>query len=137
MNFYDTEKWIKLRYRFLRTVERQCLCCGNKNPKTEFHVDHIKPRCKYPELEYDIKNLQLLCRRCNLGKGGDYEDDWKTLNAPKPYKADLSYKGRLAHIKRQEDMGFVIPPDDKERYLRQADDYEPFESHLPVIEVIN
>jgi len=130
MNFYESERWIKLRYKFLRTVERQCLCCGNKNQKTEFHVDHIKPRSKYPELEYNFNNLQLLCKLCNMGKSNDYEDDWKKMNIPKIKKPDLSYQGRLDFIKRQESIGLVISPEDKAKYLRQAEDYEPFETEL-------
>ncbi|MFC6439812.1 HNH endonuclease [Bowmanella sp. JS7-9] len=32
------------------------------------HVDHVKPRAKFPELALDINNLQILCETCNLGK---------------------------------------------------------------------
>ena len=33
------------------------------------HVDHIKPRSKYPKLALDQSNLQPLCETCNLKKG--------------------------------------------------------------------
>ena len=33
------------------------------------HVDHIKPRSKFPELELSLDNTQVLCADCNLGKG--------------------------------------------------------------------
>jgi 5-methylcytosine-specific restriction endonuclease McrA len=41
------------------------------------HVDHIKPRWKYPELSLSFENLQVLCKDCNLGKGGWDETDWR------------------------------------------------------------
>jgi hypothetical protein len=41
------------------------------------HVDHIKPRSKYPDLELSRQNLQVLCEDCNLGKSNKYEDDWR------------------------------------------------------------
>jgi hypothetical protein len=33
------------------------------------HVDHVKPRSKYPELALDLDNLQILCAACNTRKG--------------------------------------------------------------------
>jgi len=67
-NFYDSKEWRRVRYQALKLHGRQCLCCGQKAPNVELHVDHIKPRSKYPELELDIDNLQILCKDCNLGK---------------------------------------------------------------------
>ncbi len=41
------------------------------------HVDHIKPRRKYPELALSRSNLQVLCNLCNHGKGNWDETDWR------------------------------------------------------------
>lgn len=41
------------------------------------HVDHIKPRSKYPHLAYDVNNLQVLCQDCNFGKSNHDETDWR------------------------------------------------------------
>lgn len=41
------------------------------------HVDHIKPRSKYPELELEFTNLQILCADCNLGKRNHDSIDWR------------------------------------------------------------
>lgn len=75
--FYDSEAWQRLRYQALKLYGRICLLC--KTTKGEMHVDHIKPRSKYPELELDINNLQVLCRSCNLGKSNRDETDWRNL----------------------------------------------------------
>jgi 5-methylcytosine-specific restriction endonuclease McrA len=53
------------------------LCGTAPTPGKPLHVDHIKPRSKYPELEYEISNLQILCDDCNLGKGNRDEIDWR------------------------------------------------------------
>ena len=74
--FYDTQEWQALRYKAYKRYGKTCHCCGATN--TELHVDHIKPRSKYPHLELDIDNLQILCRACNLGKGNTDAIDWRT-----------------------------------------------------------
>ena len=74
--FYDTQEWQILRYKTLRRYNKQCHCCGATN--TELHVDHIKPRSKFPQLELDPENLQILCRECNLGKSNTDSIDWRT-----------------------------------------------------------
>lgn len=58
-----------------------CLACGRKPPTVVLHVDHIKPRSKYPELELEISNLQVLCEDCNLGKLHYFDDDLRPASA--------------------------------------------------------
>jgi len=41
------------------------------------HVDHIKPRSKYPELSLTFSNLQILCEDCNFGKSNIDQTDWR------------------------------------------------------------
>ena len=76
--FYDTQEWMRLRYKALKLLGRRCSCCGAQGQEIEYHVDHIKPRSKYPNLELDLSNLQILCRACNLGKSNTDEIDWRT-----------------------------------------------------------
>lgn len=73
--FYRSRAWKKLRYEVLRVHGKKCMCCGRDDRPV--HVDHIKPRSKYPELALDIDNLQVLCDQCNLGKSNEYEDDFR------------------------------------------------------------
>lgn len=69
------EKWLRLRYRAFRKYGNKCLVCGSID---RLHVDHIKPKSKYPELAFEISNLQILCSDCNLGKSNKFEDDWRS-----------------------------------------------------------
>ena len=66
--FYMSDEWRSLRYKALVKFGRQCQCCGAKPPNVVLHVDHIKPRSKFPNLALRLDNLQILCEDCNLGK---------------------------------------------------------------------
>lgn len=67
--FFVSRSWRELRYKALIKHGKKCQCCGAKPPAIILHVDHVKPRSKFPELELDINNLQILCEQCNMGKG--------------------------------------------------------------------
>ena len=75
-DFLESYEWRKLRYRALLKEGKRCQCCG-RSPKDGIilHVDHIKPRKKYPQLALSIENLQILCHECNHGKGNWDETD--------------------------------------------------------------
>ena len=76
--FYDSDRWKELRYRVLKLNDGRCECCGRgKEQGVILHVDHIKPRSRYPHLEWNITNLQVLCEDCNLGKRAWDETDWR------------------------------------------------------------
>jgi len=79
--FYKSEQWIQLRYKVLSIFQAKCMCCG-RTPSEHgivINVDHIKPRSKYPELELDINNMQILCSSCNWGKGNQDATNWRSL----------------------------------------------------------
>lgn len=54
-----------------------CPYCRNDH-KTNIPIvlDHIKPFTKYPELNYDIQNAQLICNHANLVKGAKEGVEW-------------------------------------------------------------
>lgn len=73
--FYRTREWLEARYKTLVKYGRVCQCCGSTSPI--LHVDHIKPRSKYPDLELSLDNLQVLCEACNIGKSNKDVTDWR------------------------------------------------------------
>ena len=76
--FYASYAWLKARYEALKTHGARCQCCGiTPADGAVMNVDHIKPRYRFPELELDINNLQVLCARCNQGKGAWDNTDWR------------------------------------------------------------
>ena len=77
-DFYKSQQWHDLRYQILNKYGNRCMKCGmGKADGAKIQVDHIKPRSKYPELELDADNLQVLCEKCNMGKSNKYEDDYR------------------------------------------------------------
>jgi 5-methylcytosine-specific restriction endonuclease McrA len=74
-SFYATVEWRRLRYRVFKERGAKCeLCQQTDGP---LHVDHIKPRSRFPELALNEDNLQILCEECNLGKGTWDQTDWR------------------------------------------------------------
>ena len=70
--------WKTLRYEVLKRDGGKCVLCGRGAADgVKLHVDHIKPASVYPELYYDINNLQTLCEDCNLGKSDGDDIDWR------------------------------------------------------------
>jgi len=76
--FYASEEWRRLRYQALRLHGARCQCCGVSSMSgAVMHVDHIKPRSKFPDLALVLENLQVLCAECNLGKSNLDDTDWR------------------------------------------------------------
>lgn len=77
-SFYGSKAWLSVRYAVLSERGGRCECCGaSAKDGVKLQVDHIKPRSKYPELELEKSNLQVLCKACNMGKSNRHEDDWR------------------------------------------------------------
>lgn len=88
--FYSSWGWKQARYEALKRYHNRCQCCGWQPGDTahgHLVVDHIKPRRKFPELELDPDNLQVLCNDCNMGKGANHMDDWRAMD--EAYKATV------------------------------------------------
>ncbi len=86
-SFYRSYKWRRLRVDTLEANRERygmlaCECCGKMGEGT-FHVDHIYPRSRHPELALDPANLQVLCEACNVGKGTAYTTNWRGGEGPK------------------------------------------------------
>jgi len=73
--FYESREWLTLRYFTLKRFGRKCMLCHTLDG--EMHVDHIRPRSKFPALELDPENLQVLCKACNLGKSNLDDEDFR------------------------------------------------------------
>lgn len=79
--FYESREWKELRYRVLEKHGTDCQCCGaGRKTGAVVHVDHIKPRSRYPELQLDFDNLQVLCEACNIGKSNKFDTDWRLFD---------------------------------------------------------
>jgi hypothetical protein len=81
--FYSSEQWRAIRFEALKAGNGCCCLCGRSNREhgVILHVDHIKPRSKFPELALTLSNLQVMCEDCNLGKSNRDDTDWRTATA--------------------------------------------------------
>ena len=75
--FYSTKEWRKLRIEVLSLYGTRCMKCGTNDG--DHVVDHIKPRSKFPLLELDINNMQILCNTCNIIKSNRYFNDYRQI----------------------------------------------------------
>lgn len=82
----DLGRWMRLRARVLAKYGRKCMRCASEDEP--IHVDHIRPRSRFPNLVYDFNNLQVLCRACNEEKSDrfivDYRPDRLIASRAKP-----------------------------------------------------
>ncbi len=82
--FYACDAWLALRYVVLVKRGARCECCGaTARDDVRIHVDHVKPRSRFPLLELEEDNLQVLCEPCNQGKSNKDATDWRPA-APLP-----------------------------------------------------
>lgn len=73
-DFDHSPEFLKKRYEAVKRSEGKCEACGSEET---LQVDHIKPRSLYPKLELELSNLQVLCKKCNLGKGNTDTTDFR------------------------------------------------------------
>lgn len=78
LSFYKTNNWITLRTTVYGLYGSRCMKCGSyKEEGNIANVDHIKCRKLFPELELDIRNLQVLCSTCNKNKSNYNSIDYR------------------------------------------------------------
>lgn len=73
--FYESRPWKALRIKVLVAYGRRCMKCSRVDG--EMHVDHIKPRSRFPLLSLTFENLQVLCKDCNMEKSNLHATDYR------------------------------------------------------------
>ncbi len=64
----------------------KCIYCESKVSHVYFgDVEHMKPKSKFPELEFDWDNLGYVCRKCNSEKSDKWDNQYPFIN---PYTED-------------------------------------------------
>jgi uncharacterized protein (TIGR02646 family) len=80
-NYYnqkDVKERLKIMYNGL------CCYCESRTGVVEFgHIEHRKPKKKFPKDTYNWHNLHLGCTRCNTKKGEKYSAKYPILDAVK------------------------------------------------------
>jgi len=82
-DFYSSKQWASVRYAALIRADGRCKCCGaSAADGARLHVDHIKPRSKFPELALSLDNMQVLCDMCNVAKSNIDQTNWQAKHKP-------------------------------------------------------
>lgn len=66
--FYASRDWQQMRRSVINRDGAVCAYCGATD--VTLHVDHAIPLIKAWNWRLHPKNLQVLCERCNMEKGG-------------------------------------------------------------------
>ncbi|WP_334027753.1 HNH endonuclease [Alteromonas sp. P256] len=79
VSFYNTKRWLTLRFKAFDKYGQHCMCCNRAaDDGVRIEVDHVYPRSKFPALEYELANLQILCNLCNAGKSNILIKDFRS-----------------------------------------------------------
>ena len=69
-----------------KSTSGKCMYCEAKFEHVSYaHIEHIKPKRKFPELEFVWENLGFCCQLCNTNKGNKYDEAVPFIN---PYNED-------------------------------------------------
>lgn len=59
----------------------KCMYCESSVSHVTFeHIEHIKPKSKYPNLTFEYSNLGLACPKCNMNKSDTYDENTPFIN---------------------------------------------------------
>jgi hypothetical protein len=74
-----TGSWPSWKAQIAHDCDRQCVYCAIPDSRygglDNFHVDHFRPKKKFPGLQKRITNLYLACAICNRFKSDDWPAD--------------------------------------------------------------
>jgi len=85
----------------------KCMYCESKIEHNSFaHMEHIKPKSKFPGLEFVWENLGYCCQNCNTNKGYKYDEVTPFID---PYSENpddyLVFLGYLVYSKQGSERG--------------------------------
>jgi uncharacterized protein (TIGR02646 family) len=64
-----------------KSTAGKCMYCESKIEHISYaHVEHIKPKKKFPEFEFIWENLGFSCPVCNTNKGQKYDETTPFIN---------------------------------------------------------
>ena len=79
-----------VRYQVLKASDGKCALCGATSKEAVLQVDRIQARSRGGTNEK--ANLQVLCHRCNGGKGNKDDTDFRTWHSEATEKEKISPK---------------------------------------------
>ena len=118
-----------------KSTAGKCMYCESRAEHVSYsHIEHIKPKKKFPELEFVWENLGFSCQVCNTNKGEKYDEATQFIN---PYAENpedhIVFFGFFVYPKQGSERGeYTI----KEIDLNRADLVESRKSKVDGIKKI-
>jgi uncharacterized protein (TIGR02646 family) len=94
-SFYDKYKKDDVREALEEMYKGLCCYCESEVGVADFgHIEHRKPKKKYPDDTYNWDNLHLSCTRCNGKKLSQYNESYPILDSchDNPISNHLTYE---------------------------------------------
>lgn len=93
-----TGGWRDWKVRIASDCQGRCVYCAIPEARfggiRNFHVEHFRPKSRFPKLANDIRNLYLACGICNVLKSDDWPgepaSDHSTEAYPDPARTDYN-----------------------------------------------
>ena len=90
-----------------KSTSGKCMYCESKMEHNSFsQIEHIKPKSKFPELEFEWENLGFSCEWCNNNKRDKYSDKMPFIN---PYNENpednIEFKSFIISPKQGSERG--------------------------------
>ena len=92
--YYDRYKREDVRATLEEMYKKRCSYCEATLGIVDFpHIEHRKPKKRYPELTFVWSNLHLACTKCNIAKRDRYHTRYPILDAVRdvPISEHLTY----------------------------------------------
>lgn len=128
-NKEDIKDALKSMYKDL------CCYCESRINIVDFpHIEHLKPKNKFPEFTYVWSNLHLACARCNVSKSNKYNTRASILDPVSdiPISNHLEYE--LEWISPRTERGTTtVKHADLNRHVLREVRREVFDSAMKVI----
>lgn len=91
----DVKRKIKTHYRNLSQIEACCYCRRDFRDEHNIVIDieHVLPKSRYSEFMFEMENLNISCKRCNMkikGEKHDFVVDVATIR--NDFKISKQYK---------------------------------------------
>ncbi len=70
-----------IREQLKKETHGKCMYCESTIGQVAFeHIEHYRPKSKYPKLTFEWTNLGLSCPKCNINKLNEFDEAYPIIN---------------------------------------------------------
>jgi hypothetical protein len=102
-SFFDRYRQPDVRQALRKMYRGLCCYCEGRIGDVSFdHIEHHKPKIKFPQDTFNWDNLHLACEKCNTAKGNKWSETAPILDAvfDNPLADHLTYRESETGLRR-------------------------------------